>query len=1769
MGYPKYQIDNHFEIPFSLASQKDELIRIAKKVFDVWSIRKPEVSDHGLQNSVTAFVKEISEGMSGTDVFQLEFRVGKAEVVARFILRVHHGDDANAEARREREIAIQLSDGTHSDAFSAQVEEPIPGCENLVVYRHSDDQFGSQSQSLQEAIIDLLENRTNDAHTMAQALRRTMRAVVAAYGQFQPPMLCDSEQFLEKLRPRLAPDILVDASTREVELTGNVLVILSSNVTKPNSKTPVKTCDLASLRGMLAGIEDSRQVWLAIPLSFDRAFGESNTVLRFRTGDGTIWIRVKAESNPGIHLKPSDQVTLQLLLDDVLALTNEKALEAANYSPTSVVQAGSLLEFCRAERTLLMGMRHSDLHCKNIRWGGNSAKVIDLGSRDLELLAISEARLEVSIWNSVTRRFSFDDADIRLVLKNLQMDKDPNPATMSSQSYALNLLLSGIRRGAGDGHKNQPTPRQITLAYVVQTLLYQRYQLEQNQKATIGLDIVTTHWLERLHHYANDVPDESLPEVGSSPQVLRSLPDVASNPTLLSLWIEALSAKEIGFFDARAEKFLEVLASSNDSVLASPLTDFQLNVWKAAQNPGNLFKNSNHVILAAPTSSGKSTVAEMFLLRPYLTNSRRTCALYIAPTRALTQAKFRELKERFRGDSDLSDGILLSTGENTEHDWRINHGQFAIACLVYEKANILFSQNVKLLERLGCVVIDEFHMLSDLHRGPMLEVALTKVMLQRQRIDESSNRAPNKETVRIVAISTEGGPDGSVQNFLTSHDFSATAPSPERQPTVVLSNERPVTVRHWLVLPRIAANEAYHKSAVGEFTPQRQRTLGPGQRKELDRRLHGEFLRTKHLSDNGLGVRQEIEKRVVHLVKDILVQFPRGHQILVFVPSRAQIEDSLSGALRNSFTQLWSADGSLKARKQQFQRDIVDRIQLPLEAAEDKRMAKLVLSSAELGILVHHSDIDKRVRTEVEQICATMPDASYSRIILATETLSYGVNLALHDVVLLGTEFYTSTRFGDSRLELLSQCAFHNMVGRAGRLGKPGAETANVYIVVPQDTEPKSVIADYYSSIDKADSQLFVNEDRAKQSEQKQGAEWHTVVQPEPEESSDPSCDKYRNLEAKHLSYPFVRSILDSLRHLNAVQAQGYDRASVTSDDLLIFLGSTLYVEQFVKENPAERSLFRCAVLRVLESCGNKPLELVSHDGGNSRSYVITPRGEAVIDTGTEIQTVAPLLGIVDDSQTLWEKHFGEAAFPVELLILCALAQNEVLRDFIRYTPEGRTRNPWPKQQIQLNHEDVLTKLVAALSHIVPTSKEGAIRSFAMELSKLVMDCVVSPANVAYRGGEADSVIRFFNGIESWIRGEDREIAYQLIEGDGLPERYRGKMERLGQFTELLKNKIVFLAKILANGRSGVAWLQPERERELRLLALRVRLGCMIEAIPLFWPWSSNFSRREAIGLMRSGITPAVLLLSPTLPKQSTLGLSSERLSVLREDLEEYVLEDLDELHTEIIAGHQGQTEAHRESINRLWNVTRSSFETGIKQFRTDDLPQISFDSSLRNAFSVESPPADEDPRFGLTVRKPQFDEDFRIRASAGAEHGGLVWFGEKLEGARNDDDGGERHWKSDTFINVLGVQFRAGWDCTIDGKSWVPFSSLLALNKKKKHLVIVALPWLPSGDEMPNEVTAALKQRHDFVEFSTTIVTPAAFATMATFIMRDFVSSEECVAMLTRRPPNGQLFNVIATVRILQLADGLPERQVPSIIREKMIELFEVLGQAATANLP
>lgn len=150
---------------------------------------------------------------------------------------------------------------------------------------------------------------------------------------------------------------------------------------------------------------------------------------------------------------------------------------------------------------------------------------------------------------------------------------------------------------------------------------------------------------------------------------------------------------------------------------------FALYPWQAAaiHTVGDTGAN---LVYCAPTSGGKSLVAEVLLLRRLLQVGRP--ALVVLPFVALCDEKADHL-DRVLDAMDPPRRTKRLYGEY--HSARpFDSDTGAVVCTI-EKANSLVNALLEegQLDRLGCVVIDELHMVGDEDRGFLLELMLTKL----------------------------------------------------------------------------------------------------------------------------------------------------------------------------------------------------------------------------------------------------------------------------------------------------------------------------------------------------------------------------------------------------------------------------------------------------------------------------------------------------------------------------------------------------------------------------------------------------------------------------------------------------------------------------------------------------------------------------------------------------------------------------------------------------------------------------------------------------------------------------------------------------------------------------------------------------------------------------------------------------------------------------------------------------------------------------------
>ncbi|HZY46323.1 MAG TPA: DEAD/DEAH box helicase, partial [Candidatus Bathyarchaeia archaeon] len=132
-----------------------------------------------------------------------------------------------------------------------------------------------------------------------------------------------------------------------------------------------------------------------------------------------------------------------------------------------------------------------------------------------------------------------------------------------------------------------------------------------------------------------------------------------------------------------------------------------------------------NLVLASPTASGKTLVAELCIMQHVL--EHRGKAIYLSPLRALASEKFKEFQRYSTIRKPTGDNVRvgISTGDYDSADpWL---GRYDIILCTNEKADSLLRHKAPWMSELTLVVADEIHLLTEQERGPTLEVVLTRL----------------------------------------------------------------------------------------------------------------------------------------------------------------------------------------------------------------------------------------------------------------------------------------------------------------------------------------------------------------------------------------------------------------------------------------------------------------------------------------------------------------------------------------------------------------------------------------------------------------------------------------------------------------------------------------------------------------------------------------------------------------------------------------------------------------------------------------------------------------------------------------------------------------------------------------------------------------------------------------------------------------------------------------------------------------------------------
>ncbi len=406
------------------------------------------------------------------------------------------------------------------------------------------------------------------------------------------------------------------------------------------------------------------------------------------------------------------------------------------------------------------------------------------------------------------------------------------------------------------------------------------------------------------------------------------------------------------------------------SGLAFAPDKFQLDAF-------NTLDAGRNVVVAAPTGSGKTVVAEYGIAADRADGRR---SFYTAPIKALSNQKYRDLVE-LHGEH----AVGLLTGDNS-----INGDAPIVVMTTEVLRNMIYAGRT--LDDLGTVVVDEVHFLQDTFRGPVWEEVIIHL----------------PQHVRLIALSA------TVSNVDELAEWIGTV----RGPTdAVVENKRPVALDNKYLVADRDENKLH---LLDMF-------IGGGLNRDALKLDESAVRRRPRKDDRGNNRRQGRQasggRRLATPGRIDTVELLDDKGLLpsiFFIFSRNQCDEAAKACVDAGIVLTDDHERTMIAA-------IIDDRLVGLDPDDlDVLGYDRFVRQLDAGIAAHHAGMVPAMK-EVVEACFI---AGLVKVVFATETLAVGINMPARSVVI-----EKLTKFTGDHHEQLTPGQYTQLTGRAGRRG--------------------------------------------------------------------------------------------------------------------------------------------------------------------------------------------------------------------------------------------------------------------------------------------------------------------------------------------------------------------------------------------------------------------------------------------------------------------------------------------------------------------------------------------------------------------------------------------------------------------------------------------------------------------------------------------------------------------------------------------------------------
>lgn len=383
-------------------------------------------------------------------------------------------------------------------------------------------------------------------------------------------------------------------------------------------------------------------------------------------------------------------------------------------------------------------------------------------------------------------------------------------------------------------------------------------------------------------------------------------------------------------------------------------------------------KSDKGTIISIPTSSGKTKIAEMAILKSLIENPDSIC-LYIAPFRSLAREVESSLSNTL-GIIGYRLSNLYGNSQYTQMDKKLIEDSHVIIATP-EKAKSIIRSNDTILNKLKLVIVDEGHLIGNQDRYIINELFI--------------------EELKIILKDNSGK-----MIFLSAvlpnlSDFSKWITGEEDQ--VAYSNWRPSSQRLGILE---LSNNAVNLIWLGKYRSFNNRFIETRIVRKRRRTKSGRLIKDKYFPEDK---KQAIAATAVKLLSNgsVLIYVGKTNMVL------SQAREISKIMKENNISHQWKDINTLEL------------VKLACKEAygENSEIFRFIMQ----GIVCHHAKLPTDVKMYIERLMSN----DSPKIIIATSTLAQGVNIGVSTVII--SNVYLGKNI------TIDNKDFWNIAGRAGR----------------------------------------------------------------------------------------------------------------------------------------------------------------------------------------------------------------------------------------------------------------------------------------------------------------------------------------------------------------------------------------------------------------------------------------------------------------------------------------------------------------------------------------------------------------------------------------------------------------------------------------------------------------------------------------------------------------------------------------------------------------